>query len=243
MAVQANKYEGYSVWVNALVSGAGGEIATNTEQGRGRHHHHQLRGRPGRGQRRRGAGQLRRPPRPTCRCPTRAPRPRPSAPTTAPSWSTGRSSGTTTARSGSTTTSASRRTPRPSRARSPAPPYGGIGLGVSDFSEHQDAAMNAIDCLTTPREPGDQRRADRQHALEPGGLRVRAPGRALRREAARAVPGEPRAGRAAHACRRTGATCPGRSSAPGTRRPASTTETPDESATFMEEVLQGESLL
>ncbi|HET7195716.1 MAG TPA: extracellular solute-binding protein, partial [Nocardioides sp.] len=27
VAVQANKYEGYSVWVNALVSGAGGEIA------------------------------------------------------------------------------------------------------------------------------------------------------------------------------------------------------------------------
>ena len=33
MAVQANKYEGYSVWVNALVSGAGGEIATDTEKG------------------------------------------------------------------------------------------------------------------------------------------------------------------------------------------------------------------
>ena len=33
VAVQANKYEGYSVWINALISGAGGEIATDTEKG------------------------------------------------------------------------------------------------------------------------------------------------------------------------------------------------------------------
>ena len=33
VAVQANKYEGYSVWINALISGAGGAIATNTEKG------------------------------------------------------------------------------------------------------------------------------------------------------------------------------------------------------------------
>lgn len=33
VAVQANKYEGYSVWINALISGAGGEIATETEAG------------------------------------------------------------------------------------------------------------------------------------------------------------------------------------------------------------------
>ena len=33
VAVQANKYEGYSVWINALVAGAGGSIATDTEKG------------------------------------------------------------------------------------------------------------------------------------------------------------------------------------------------------------------
>jgi multiple sugar transport system substrate-binding protein len=33
VAVQSNKYEGYVVWINALISGAGGEIATNTEKG------------------------------------------------------------------------------------------------------------------------------------------------------------------------------------------------------------------
>ena len=33
VAVQANKFEGYAVWINALISGAGGAIATNTEKG------------------------------------------------------------------------------------------------------------------------------------------------------------------------------------------------------------------
>ncbi|WP_372728358.1 extracellular solute-binding protein [Nocardioides sp.] len=33
VAVQANKYEGYAVWLNALIEGAGGSIATDTDQG------------------------------------------------------------------------------------------------------------------------------------------------------------------------------------------------------------------
>jgi multiple sugar transport system substrate-binding protein len=33
VAVQANKYEGYSVWINALISGAGGQIVSNTQKG------------------------------------------------------------------------------------------------------------------------------------------------------------------------------------------------------------------
>jgi multiple sugar transport system substrate-binding protein len=33
VAVQANKYEGYSVWINALISGAGGQIISNADQG------------------------------------------------------------------------------------------------------------------------------------------------------------------------------------------------------------------
>lgn len=33
IAVQANKYEGYSVWINALITGAGGQIAEKTEEG------------------------------------------------------------------------------------------------------------------------------------------------------------------------------------------------------------------
>lgn len=34
VGVQANKYEAYVVWINALVQGAGGEIVANTEAGR-----------------------------------------------------------------------------------------------------------------------------------------------------------------------------------------------------------------
>jgi multiple sugar transport system substrate-binding protein len=33
VGVQANKYEGYVVWINALIQGAGGNIVTDTEQG------------------------------------------------------------------------------------------------------------------------------------------------------------------------------------------------------------------
>src|SRR5215212_5425266 len=33
VAVQANKYEGYVVWINALVSGAGGTLITNASKG------------------------------------------------------------------------------------------------------------------------------------------------------------------------------------------------------------------
>ncbi|KAJ1684723.1 hypothetical protein LUZ63_019994 [Rhynchospora breviuscula] len=33
VAVQANKYEGYAVWINALISGAGGELASDTAKG------------------------------------------------------------------------------------------------------------------------------------------------------------------------------------------------------------------
>lgn len=33
IGVQANKYEGYSVWINALISGAGGDVVSDTDQG------------------------------------------------------------------------------------------------------------------------------------------------------------------------------------------------------------------
>jgi multiple sugar transport system substrate-binding protein len=33
IGVQANKYEGYSVWINALVAGAGGDLISNADQG------------------------------------------------------------------------------------------------------------------------------------------------------------------------------------------------------------------
>ncbi|MEJ7744776.1 MAG: extracellular solute-binding protein [Nocardioidaceae bacterium] len=40
VGVQANKYEGYVVWINALIQGAGGEIVSDTEAGQRRHRRH-----------------------------------------------------------------------------------------------------------------------------------------------------------------------------------------------------------
>ena len=34
------------------------------------------------------------------------------------------------------------------------PPYGGIGVGVSAYSEHVDEAMEAIECITSPDNQG-----------------------------------------------------------------------------------------
>ena len=47
IGVQANKYEGYVVWINALVEGAGGHILEDAERGRRRRDHPRRRGRPG----------------------------------------------------------------------------------------------------------------------------------------------------------------------------------------------------
>ena len=33
IGVQANKYEGYSVWINALIEGAGGQLVENADKG------------------------------------------------------------------------------------------------------------------------------------------------------------------------------------------------------------------
>ena len=58
VAVQANKYEGYSVWINALISGAGGQIVSTREQGGRRHDRRALDGRRRRGRGHREAGTL-----------------------------------------------------------------------------------------------------------------------------------------------------------------------------------------
>ena len=59
IGVQANKYEGYSVWINALIEGAGGQLVENAEQGcRPRPDDRQRAGRRS-GQDHREAGELR----------------------------------------------------------------------------------------------------------------------------------------------------------------------------------------
>ena len=48
-------------------------------------------------------------------------------------------------------TSASPATRRRSQGKESEPPYGGIGIGVSEYSTHRDEAMQAVECITTPR--------------------------------------------------------------------------------------------
>ena len=118
-------------------------------------------------------------------------------------------------------TSATRRYPETVAGEPSRPPYGGIGIGVSEYSDHKDlAGHRGAACLTSPDEPGRQRRDHRQHAGQRRRLPVPAAAEALPRRPPGAVPGERRRGRARGRSRRTGATSPARSRAPGTRRPA-----------------------
>ena len=58
VGVQANKYEAYVVWINALIQGAGGDIVSNTEAGTRRQGRHRLRRRPARRRDHPDAGRL-----------------------------------------------------------------------------------------------------------------------------------------------------------------------------------------
>jgi multiple sugar transport system substrate-binding protein len=46
------------------------------------------------------------------------------------------------------------RYPESTEGEESRPPYGGIGVGVSAYSEHVDEAMAAIECITKPENQG-----------------------------------------------------------------------------------------
>ena len=46
------------------------------------------------------------------------------------------------------------RYPQSTQGEESAPPYGGIGVGVSKYSKHRDEAMQAIECITSPENQG-----------------------------------------------------------------------------------------
>src|SRR5688500_11615802 len=150
VAVQANRYEGYTVWINALIAGAGGEIATETEQGADASI--DIASEAGQ-----DAAQVI-----TELVDSEA----------APADLSGSNEGTAAATFAGDTGAFMvnwtfilngagyseeivndlgwTRYPATVEGEESRPPYGGIGLGVSEFSDEKEFSVQALECLTSP---------------------------------------------------------------------------------------------
>lgn len=155
VAVQANKYEGYAVWINALVAGAGGELATDTEKGadatitvdsEAGHDAAAIIEELARSK---------------------------AAPADLSVAQEGQAGATFGGATGAfmvnwtyiwTNYDESQpdvkkdlgfaRYPQTVKGEDSRPPYGGIGIGVSAYSEHKKEAVKALECLTSPENQG-----------------------------------------------------------------------------------------
>jgi len=155
VAVQANKYEGYSVWINALIAGAGGSIATNTQKGvNATLEVDSPAGEDAAKIIERLAGS-------------------PAAPADLSVSNEGTAGATFGGPRGAfmvnwtyiwTNYDATQpevkkdigytRYPQSVAGKPSRPPYGGIGVGVSKYSNHTDEAMRAVECITSPDNQG-----------------------------------------------------------------------------------------
>jgi multiple sugar transport system substrate-binding protein len=155
VAVQANKYEGYVVWINALISGAGGAIATDTSQGVDL----TLEIDSAAGE---AAAQI-----------IEELAGSAAAPADMSVSNEGTAGGTFGSPQGAfmvnwtyiwTNYDATQPEvkddlgfalyPESTKGEAARPPYGGIGVGVSAYSDHVDEAMQAVDCITSPDNQG-----------------------------------------------------------------------------------------
>lgn len=155
VAVQANKYEGYSVWINALISGAGGEIATNTQKGVN------------------ATIDVSSPAGETAAHIIETLSASPAAPADLSVSNEGTAGATFGSDQGAfmvnwtyiwTNYDATQPAvkhdlgyamyPESKAGETARPPYGGIGVGVSAYSRHKDEAMQAIACITSPKNQG-----------------------------------------------------------------------------------------
>jgi multiple sugar transport system substrate-binding protein len=155
VAVQANKYEGYVVWINALISGAGGEIATDTDKGVDLTL--ELDSEAGD----KAAGVIEN------LAHSKA------APPDLSVSTEGTGGATFGSAQGAFLTNWTyiwtnydatqpeikkdigyTRYPQTVAGEDSRPPYGGIGIGVSSYSNHIDESMKAVECLTNPESQG-----------------------------------------------------------------------------------------
>jgi len=155
VAVQANKYEGYVVWINALISGAGGAIATDTDKGIDlKLEVDSPAGETAAGIIEKLAGSA-------------------AAPPDLSVSTEGTAGGTFGGPQGAFLVNWTyiwtnydetqpdvkkdlgyTRYPQSTEGEESRPPYGGIGVGVSAYSKHKDEAMQAIECITSPDNQG-----------------------------------------------------------------------------------------
>ena len=155
VAVQANKYEGYVVWINALIAGAGGELATDTEKGLDMKLEIDSQ-----------AGE-------DAAAVIEKLAHSPAAPADLSVAQEGQAGSTFAGPSGAFMVNWTyiynnyeatdpgfnkdigyTRYPETVAGEESRPPYGGIGLGVSAHSNNVDKAMDAIECLTSPENQG-----------------------------------------------------------------------------------------
>ncbi len=155
VAVQANKYEGYVVWINALVSGAGGELVQNPEDGKDATIAIDS---PAGDAAAKVIAEL-------------------ASSKAAPADLSVSTEGTAGSTFGSTAGSflvnwtyifhnydgsqpavakdiGYTRYPQTEAGEESRPPYGGIGIGVSEYSGHKDLALQAAQCLVSPENQG-----------------------------------------------------------------------------------------
>lgn len=155
VAVQANKYEGYAVWINALISGAGGEIATDTEKGVD------------------ATIEVDSPAGEDAAKVIEDLSHSPAAPADLSVSNEGTAGGTFGGPQGAFMVNWTyiwtnydeaapevkddlgfARYPQTVEGEESRPPYGGIGVGVSEYSDHVDEAMQAVECITSPDNQG-----------------------------------------------------------------------------------------
>ncbi|GAA4755380.1 ABC transporter substrate-binding protein [Nocardioides endophyticus] len=151
VAVQSNKYEGYVVWINALISGAGGELATDTDKGVDL------------------KLEIDSPAGEKAAAVIEKLAHSPAAPADLSVAQEGQAGSTFGGPQGAFMVNWTyiynnyeasdpgfnkdigyTRYPQTVQGEDSRPPYGGIGLGVSKYSQHIDDAMQAVECLTSP---------------------------------------------------------------------------------------------
>ena len=151
VAVQSNKYEGYVVWINALISGAGGEIATDTSKGLDM------------------KLEINSPAGDKAAAIIDKLAHSSAAPADMSVAQEGQAGSTFATPQGSFMVNWTyiynsyeatdpgfnkdigyTRYPETVQGEPSRPPYGGIGLGVSAYSNHVDQAMQAVECITSP---------------------------------------------------------------------------------------------